>query len=154
MIPQDLVGFLALNNIGTESVDLFYGDLKEFYPDKVTVIRPSGGLATEPNMGDGGATSGRAARVEFPSFQILCRGARDQFDDTFNRAVAAYNAFLTVVNQTIGSGYYQEIAPMQYPFELPVDATFRPRVAFNVHIMESPLGAPPPIGWIQTGWIQ
>jgi Bacteriophage minor capsid protein len=116
---------------------LFYGEFKEAYPDFCGIIRETGGIAPEPNLGDL-TNPGRLTRIQSPSLQIVVRGVRDDYDTPRTAAKALYDLFTAILNQVIGGVYYLSVDPIQEPFLLRTDDNFRSYIAFNIHVMKEP----------------
>lgn len=137
MLLSEVCTYLATQGIGTSGTNLFYGPMQEQYPDAVVVVEEYGGFPDEPNLGDGGPTSGQATRLEYPAFRVLCRGTRDDYDGPRAKAVLAKAALMKVVNETMSSCQYLgfDVGPL---IPLRPDSNFRHSITFNVHTMKEP----------------
>jgi len=134
-VAAELVSFVTGVGGRTAGTNLFYGEFKEMYPDDCAIIRETGGIAPEPNLGEG-TTPGKGIRLQFPSCQIVCRGVRDDYDGPRAVALALYTKLTSVLNQSIGGIYYVSVDPIQEPFLMRTDETFRSYIAFNVHVIK------------------
>lgn len=137
MVLAEVTTYLASQGIGTAATDLFYGPMKEAYPDAVVLVQEYGGLTDEPNLSDPtptAAPAGKSIRLEFPRIQILCRGARNDYNTPRAKAEAARVALTKVLNQTLSGVRYLAIEPIQPPFPLSADENERERIVFNCQI--------------------
>jgi hypothetical protein len=138
MVLAELITYYAAQVPGlTASTNIFYGEMKEWYPDFVVLLREFTGLATEPNMGDPAATPGKTPRIENPSVSVMVRGVKDDYDTPYNTAYLIYLASMKIVNSTL-SGVKYLSADASLPNQLGHDDNFRQRFTVNLNIMKEP----------------
>lgn len=131
MVLDELVTYLAANGIGTAGLDLFYSIMPPD-PDVATVLYEYGGLPSEP------ATGGKTNRLVFPKIQVLCRGIKDDYDGPRLRSEAIVNLFTAILNQNISGVRYLAVTPLQEPFPLQRDDSFRIEMVCNYQVYKEP----------------
>lgn len=129
MVLKELTTYLALQGIGTQGTNLFYGILPPD-PDTVVTLFEYGGEAAEPNLGLG------TVNIEYPRVQVLCRGARDQYDEPRLVAQNIVGIFTAVMNKTlaVGGPVYKAIEALDTPRSLRRDENFRIEIVVNFRI--------------------
>ena len=113
----DLGTFLAANGAGTVGTTIFEAQMPD---DAIGLcLNEYGGESPDYVLNDAGV------HIEHPRFQVYCRHT----NYATGRALieTAYEALATIVNQTIGSGFYLRVEPLQAPFSVkpPQDALGR-----------------------------
>jgi hypothetical protein len=93
MILQELCTYLEEVGLGIQGTDLFYGPMKEQYPDNVILVQENGGGMDEPDLGP---AEGRAIRLESPEIAVICRGVKDDYDTPRAKAEAVRSAFVAI----------------------------------------------------------
>ena len=123
MLLPEVVSYLNSQGIASFGVDLFYGPLKEAYPDEILIVQEYGGSQDEPTLSDNSVIDssqsfGKGIRLEYPHIQVLCRGNKNEYDPPRLRAERARRSLLKVLNQTISGVFYVAIETLQPPFRL------------------------------------
>lgn len=126
MILDDVLSHLQTNSIGTESTDLFGGELPDS-PDDVVVVNEYAG---EP--------ANNMASTRSPGIQILVRGstyisARQKIEDVYQLLKVIGDEFDDTAPEgiTINGNVYLKFKAVQEPFPLATDAKGRHVLAQN-----------------------
>mgnify|MGYP003656244188 CR=1 FL=1 len=103
-------------------------------PDVFGVIYEYGGQAVEGRFGVVGVG------YERPAFQVVIRGAPNDYPGPMAKALIAWNALADVQPGTIVSGgeVYLTITPQQTPFSLGQDENLRFEIACNYYAVKEP----------------
>jgi hypothetical protein len=128
---SELAYYIETQGLAARGTNLFYGPMKEFYPDTVVLLNEYGGLLDEP---DEGAAEGRVTRLEYPRAQVRVRGPRNDFNTPWNLAEAIRAALVSIEQITIQGAFYVSIEALQPPFPLRVDENQRQEIVFNVEV--------------------
>lgn len=151
MTLAELVTYLAATGSGTAGTNIFYGSLRESYPDVVTVVMMYTGFEDEPTLSDN-SESGKHVRLEYPNIRFLFRGAADDLDSPMTRALAARDAVVAVVNTYLSGTKYLSIEPRD-PYPLKQDHNFRWEVVFDARVTKEP-SEDTTTSWIDGNWVQ
>ena len=134
MVLDELVAYLAAHGIGTAAVDIFYGSMKDTFPDEVVLLQEYGGIQDEPNMSDPGGAPGYGVRLEYPRIQVLHRGKRDDYVTPRTKAEATRKVLMAVNDTSLSGVHYSYIEILQPPYRLRTDANFRIEIAYNIQV--------------------
>lgn len=131
MTLQELSTYLVAQGVGTAST-VFVGKLPPD-PDVVVALFEYGALAPQANL-SGPANPGTKVRYEFPRVQIVCRGAKDDYQGPWTTAKAARDAMVAIQNQTLSGTYWISAMPENGPFFLRRDQNDRVEFAANYQV--------------------
>lgn len=134
MILAELVTYLATQGIGTAGTNLFYGLMKEQYPDVVVVVQENGGTPDEPDLG---VNKGQTVRLENPEIVVICRGVRDDYDTPRQKAEDVRTALMKITNQTL-SGVKFLVAETRPPGFRRFDDNFRNEFGVPARVTKLP----------------
>ncbi len=98
-------------------------------PDVVLVVRGSGGSPSVLALGREGI------QFEYPSVQVVSRGAPKDYATAQSRAESAYRALAKIQAESLSGTPYLIVRPLNPPSDvLGEDEKLRPRVSFNILI--------------------
>lgn len=123
---KDITSYLGTSASGTgltEATNLFYNKMPDT-PDAVVSVHDTGG----------GAPSSSAEKLEYPTVQVLIRGAKMGYDTGYATAEDVKNALHKLVKQTINSTTYISIWATTDIFFLENDSDDRPIFSINFRI--------------------
>ena len=124
-VAEEIADKLATLGMGTVGTDIFIGVYPE-KPDVLTAVFETGGSAPEFGFSDAGL------KYEHPSVQIVCRGARGDYEGPRTLINIAYLGLPAVQGMNLGSTYYHMIKPIQSPTVMRRDDDARVLFVFNV----------------------
>src|SRR5262245_24716437 len=124
---DEIAAYAQTNAIGTIGTDLFRFALTES-PDKQVALIPVGGASAQPAFGSD------VIKWEFPRFQGLSRGDKNDPRPALQKAEDAYRVFAKISAETLSGTFYHHATCQQPPFSLGLDDNGRPMFAFNVQI--------------------
>ena len=121
MLLNEMVTVIETAGLGTFGTDLFSGGLPP-NPVECCALVEYTGEAPLRNQTDGAAHSS-AQGGERPRFQLLCRSAN--YETGRNHIQRIWDVLDGIVNETIGTIFYQRVAAQQSPFLLERDENDR-----------------------------
>jgi len=121
----DIKDRLVSQSVGTFATDLFIGIMPES-PDACVSIRDMTGPPPELRY-----------ELDYPSIQILIRGAKGAYPTAFAKAQAVHNALHGVVNTTINLTRYLLISAAHSPAYLGDDSLNRPLFSINFDVQRT-----------------
>lgn len=132
---DELAAYLATELSMAVGTDLFSNRAPPT-PDAVLTIYETGGSPSELGLGVAGVL------YEFPSVQVVARGAKDDFVTPRTVAENAYRALAEIQGATLSGTEYLLVRPLNPPQSTApgVDEDGRPRWSFNV-LVEKELSA-------------
>lgn len=137
MLGAEIAAFLAASpqSYGTVNTNIFYNAIPAT-PDVMISVMEYGGSPDEPNLGTGGG----ATRLEYPRFQIVTRGIRDDSDTPALKIIQIRATLVAVLNQSLvgGGPRYVGIDCLGPPEVLDVDDDFRVLWRCNFASMKIP----------------
>lgn len=125
MLLDDIGSILQTAGIGTVGTDIFLNALPPS-PDTCVAIMETAGLPPERTMGNSGVPL-----LERPGFQVLCRGARDEYQTTRTTANTVFRLIGAALEQTVNSTRYLSIDAISSVFDAGNDENERPIIACN-----------------------
>lgn len=133
MTLPELAAFLESEGHGTQWADtgwrIEYGVLSP-EPDTVISLMLYGGMADEHAMGYG------ITRLEYPRVQVTVRGAKDDHDTPYIKAMDIRDSLTTLVNTYLSGVKYLEVNAIQPPFFVRRDDNFRVEIGCNFQIIK------------------
>jgi hypothetical protein len=129
---DDIGTYLVAQSVGTLQTDMFLGWMPDTPDACVAVMEGIGDEALETF----GSTS--ATNIERPGLQILCRGAKDDYDAPRIKAEAAKDALQDVTNQSLSGTLYQRISMRQPPSMIGRDENGRILISVNFNVHKDP----------------
>lgn len=136
MILAEVASYLVTQGVFTGqgttggATPLFTGKLPA-QPDVCGALMEYGGKSAEFDLGR------TAIRLEFPRFQLICRGVRDDYAGPRQLAQNAFIQLSNVINQTLSGVRYLTIDGMQSPFFLRRDTNDRVEIVCNYEVMKA-----------------
>lgn len=122
---DDLLDFLAAQNLGTKGVDIFATTMPDD-PDAIIQVSEYSGRRPEGVLGS------PVPIARFPRVQIMVRDSR--YVTARARAESVYQLLAPVANQQMGGTRINSIWPLQEPALLENDENGRSIMVFNVEI--------------------
>lgn len=116
--------FGAHTSQGTLGTNLFLAVLPET-PDACVAIYENSGSSPTFTMGSGGI------QIDYPMLQIICRGNREDYPTTRDKAESIRVLLATVLEKTVSGVHIMRIEPMGSVNLLGVDPKYRPLVSVN-----------------------
>lgn len=119
MVMLEMVTWLASDGLGTAATNLFYGDLPDS-PDSLVCLQEYGGLPNALVLG------GTTVQSEFPRFQALTRGERDEYDAPRLKLQQVMASFTKIGDGVVLLGVqYHAVRCIIAPTKLMRDENFR-----------------------------
>lgn len=109
---------------GTLGSTIFLGTLPED-PDACVAVYENSGSSPTFTMGSGGI------RIDYPMLQIICRGTREDYPTTRDKAESIRLILATVLEQTVSGIHIMRVEPMGSVNLLGVDPKYRPLISVN-----------------------
>jgi len=128
---DELGAYLATEMTLVVGTTIFLGSLPP-KPDVCLAIRETGGSPPTGGLGTTGI------QYEFPSVQIVVRGAPDDYETPRTTAETAYRKLAEIEAESLSSTAYLMAMPLQSPFFLQQDKNDRLLIAFNAAIEKEP----------------
>lgn len=126
MLLDDIGSKLQTAGLGTVGTDIFLGFLPTA-PDTCIGILETAGLTPERTMGNAGVPL-----LERPGFQVICRGARDEYETTRAKANAVFRELGSTSGvETINSVRYLDFYALSSVYNMGGDENERPHLACN-----------------------
>lgn len=133
MTLVELGTYLVSQGVGTAlGTDVFLGRVPAL-PDVVVCLFEYASLPVEPRLG----VDGTQIRYEYPRVQILCRGAKDDYQGPWNVAKSARTAMMKIQASTLSGTYYIAAMPESGPMFLRRDLNDRIEIVTNYQIMKA-----------------
>lgn len=133
MLGVELATLLQTASFGTIDVNLFYNYMPPD-PDVAMAVLQYPGQLDEPNLGEGGTLT----RLEFPHFQLLTRGVRDDSNGPELRCVNGRKTLVAVINQSLSGVRYVGIEALTPPSPLMRDDDGRVYWSCNFRAIKVP----------------
>ena len=109
---------------GTLGTNIFLAVLPDD-PDACVAIYENAGSSPTFTMGTGGI------RIDYPMLQIICRGAREDYPTTRDKAEAIRILLASVLEQSVSGVHIMRVEPMGSINLLGVDPKYRPLISVN-----------------------
>lgn len=129
MTESEIATFLAASGMGTVNVNAFYDEFPPD-PDVAFCVVGYGGNRDEPD--------GQTTRLEFPRFQVMFRGVRDDSEGPKLRALQARVYLVSVLDRVLSGVHYVSIDCLGPPFSQGKDDQFRYVWSLNFEAMKDP----------------
>lgn len=123
-LQNTAAAFGAHASQGTLGTNLFLAVLPET-PDACVAIYENSGSSPTFTMGSGGI------QIDYPMLQIICRGNREDYPTTRDKAESIRVLLATVLEKTVSGVHIMRIEPMGSVNLLGVDPKYRPLVSVN-----------------------
>jgi hypothetical protein len=134
MLGAEIAALLAANGFGSVNTSIFYNEMPPDPDMAIAVLEYFGGEVDEPTLGTGGTQT----RLEFPHFQIVVRGVRDDNNGPALRAIRARTLLVAQLNVTLSGVSYKAIDCLGPPFFLDKDENFRRYWVCNFRAWKEP----------------
>lgn len=129
MTEAEIATFLAASGMGTLNTNVFYNEFPND-PDVALCVMGYGGNRDEPE--------GPVTRLEFPRFQVMFRGIREDSDGPQLRALQGRTILVAVMDQMLSGVHYASIDCLGPPFPQGKDDQFRHVWSVNFEAMKDP----------------
>lgn len=109
---------------GTLGTNIFLAVLPDD-PDACVAIYENAGSSPTFTMGAGGI------RIDYPMLQIICRGGREDYPTTRDKAESIRILLASVLEQSVSGVHIMRVEPMGSVNLLGVDPKYRPLISVN-----------------------